>query len=413
MDDLAKQMEAIREEIDTDWSPDRVDDGRVRLAHGIRRQAQIQAAVRTSALVMLLAGAAGLGSLYGEDGPEVAYVIPAAQPNTEFTDGSHGYLLTEDAEVTEVARRDDRLEVRLDRGAAIFSVVRDESRRFQVSAGRARVEVLGTTFRVERGLEEAVEVSVLEGRVRVFWDGEAAGTLTRGQRLSLPPLAPVPMPSPPAEDDTPATAAPEPAPSEPTAEPEARAPRRPSRPQPARPTATPTASENEEAVAEPSPEVEAPSAPSSWQELARDRQYDAAHSALQASGSSAGLSRPQDLMLAADAARLSGHPSEAVGYLQRMVSQHPGDARAALGAFTLGRILLHQLGRPAEAAQAFRRAQALRLPGSMREDALAREVEAWSRAGNTTNAQQAARQYEARYPNGRRLQAVRRHARFE
>ena len=44
----------------------------------------------------------------------------------------------------------------------------------------------------------------------------------------------------------------------------------------------------------------------------------------------------------------------------------------------------------------------------MAQDALAREVESWSRAGEASLARERAEQYVSLYPKGRRLGAVRR-----
>ena len=88
-----------------------------------------------------------------------------------------------------------------------------------------------------------------------------------------------------------------------------------------------------------------------------------------------------DLLLAGDVARLSGHAAAAVAPLSRAVTLHPGDPRAPLAAFTLGRVHLEDLGAPRDAAIAFARARELAPDGPLAEDALAREVEAWSRAG--------------------------------
>jgi transmembrane sensor len=111
-----------------------------------------------------------------------------------------------------------------------------------------------------------------------------------------------------------------------------------------------------------------------------------------------------DLLLAADTARLSGDPGAAVPYLERVVRNHAGDPRAGLASFTLGRVLLDELGRPSEAADAFARAR--KGGGPLAEDALAREVEATARAGDTVRSQELAREYQALYPNGRRAKSV-------
>jgi transmembrane sensor len=83
---------------------------------------------------------------------------------------------------------------------------------------------------------------------------------------------------------------------------------------------------------------------------------------------------------------------------------HASDPRAGLASFTLGRVLLDELGRPREAADAFARAR--QAGGPLAEDALAREVEATARAGDKVRSRELAGEYQALYPNGRRAKAV-------
>jgi transmembrane sensor len=113
------------------------------------------------------------------------------------------------------------------------------------------------------------------------------------------------------------------------------------------------------------------------------------------------------LLEAADAARRAGRPDEAAGLLEQVVRQHERDPRAPLAAFTLGRLLLTELGRPADAAAAFARARALAPRGALAEDALAREVEAWARVPDGARARARAEEYQRLFPAGRRLEAVR------
>jgi transmembrane sensor len=112
------------------------------------------------------------------------------------------------------------------------------------------------------------------------------------------------------------------------------------------------------------------------------------------------------LLDAADAARLSGHPQVAITYLRKVLDQHRESPVAPLAAFTLGRVLLERLGQPSEAADAFATARQLAPTGSLAQDALAREVEAWSKAGRPDDAYRCAREYVDTYPKGRRLRAV-------
>lgn len=106
------------------------------------------------------------------------------------------------------------------------------------------------------------------------------------------------------------------------------------------------------------------------------------------------------LLSAADDARAGGRPQDAVEPLSRIVHDHPDDARADVAAFTLGRLLLEDLDRPSEAADAF--AMARSRGGPMTEDALAREATARQRAGDGDRARTLADEYLRSYPQGMR-----------
>jgi transmembrane sensor len=141
-----------------------------------------------------------------------------------------------------------------------------------------------------------------------------------------------------------------------------------------------------------------------WRLLAEQGQYREAYDSLHRESEASVRDEIHELLLAADTARLSGHSGEAVPYLRRILLQHGDDSRAPLVAFTLGRVLLDELGRPAEAAEAFRRARARHAP--LAEDALAREIEAWASAGDARRAHALALEYQRSYPQGRRIRAV-------
>jgi tetratricopeptide (TPR) repeat protein len=114
------------------------------------------------------------------------------------------------------------------------------------------------------------------------------------------------------------------------------------------------------------------------------------------------------LLRAADTARRAGSPEAAVPYYRRLLRTFPSDERAPVAAFTLGRILLTQLDRAAEAADAFATSRRLAPTGALAEDAWAREVEAAARAGEAERARGLARTYLARHGDGPRAAAVRR-----
>lgn len=116
---------------------------------------------------------------------------------------------------------------------------------------------------------------------------------------------------------------------------------------------------------------------------------------------------PADLLLAADVARRAGHPQAAVAPLRRLVESYPKDPRTPSAAFTLGWVLLTDLGRAREAAVAFAEAERIAPRGALAEDAAARVPEAWQKAGDSRRAAQAARHYEQLYPTGRYLTLMR------
>jgi transmembrane sensor len=118
----------------------------------------------------------------------------------------------------------------------------------------------------------------------------------------------------------------------------------------------------------------------------------------------------EELLRAADAARAAGDWGRARTLFERILAEHPRDSRTSLAAFSLGKLLLEQLGDARSAARYFAQARSLAPGGSLAEDALAREVEALSRAGAKHEARLAAREYFERYPNGRRRALVERAA---
>jgi TolA-binding protein len=79
---------------------------------------------------------------------------------------------------------------------------------------------------------------------------------------------------------------------------------------------------------------------------------------------------------AADAARLAGRPADAVAPLTAIFTRHPGDPRAAVAAYQLGRVLALDLHEQARAAAAFARAHDLDPNGPLAADAAAHAAEA-------------------------------------
>jgi hypothetical protein len=115
---------------------------------------------------------------------------------------------------------------------------------------------------------------------------------------------------------------------------------------------------------------------------------------------------PAALFERADRARRQGNPALAAAHLRTIVERHPDAPHAAAASFTLGRLSLESLSQPRESALWFEKARLLAKGEPLAEDALAREVEAWSAAGDRVQARQRAALYQRTYPNGSRLKSV-------
>lgn len=239
-------------------------------------------------------------------------------------------------------------------GTAHFEVKPGGERRWIVEAGLASVEVVGTGFSVTRS-EQRVEVSVSHGvvLVRAALVPDGVQRLTAGQKLVVRGAG--------------ASAAA--AGSAPT-------------------------SIVSQASGPVSPQVpfDVIPAPASAAPPVRSRSERADH-----------------WLAEADVARRAGNVEGAITLLRRALDEAEGN-RAALTAFTLGKLLLDSAGRPSEAEAAFARCLALSPPVSIAEDALARLTEAQARAGRKESARNSAAEYVRLYPNGRRLREVQRWA---
>lgn len=155
-----------------------------------------------------------------------------------------------------------------------------------------------------------------------------------------------------------------------------------------------------------------PAAKVRWRALVQSRDWAEAYTEMKRADPKTVRASVDALMAAADAARFGGHPSEAPSYLNEVVEDHGKHAMAPLAAFTLGRVYLEQLAAPSKAARAFAKSRAMAPSGALAADALAREVEAWAKAGDLAQAKDRAQAYLDAYPTGRRVDAVRRHAKL-
>ena len=278
--------------------------------------------------------------------PYPPMVAPLSAPDRalHLADGSLATPLDTGSDIALVRQSVAQVELALASGRGRFEVAPRLERTFSVRAGEVTVTVVGTVFTVER-IADRVGVAVERGTVRVDW-GVGSRLLRQSESGWFPPLQ--------------VSVA-----SEPKAT-------RPPRGKLVRPRAQVVMRETESSLP------------------------------LSARGETA-----EQLLLEADGARLAGRPERGADLLRRLLREHRGDPRAPLAAFTLGRVLLMELGRPREAAAAFAEVRELSPGGSFAEDALAREVEAWSQAGQVELAHARAQEYLRSYPGGRRATTVR------
>jgi transmembrane sensor len=375
-DPTSEKVEEAFRHIQVQWDGARTEDN-LRLTHqAIRRRGRTR--VAASALLLGVVIAMGVSYRLLPGGREAGKVPSVVQDpvghGLRFFDGSSARMLDDRSQIEVVAVTARAIDLRLTAGRGEFDVVPDPGRTFAVHVDGIVVRVLGTRFRVEREGRGAY-VSVYRGKVEVRWPS-GARVLAQGQTGHFPE---------------------EVADTQPSVETEG-----PSKVEPA--ASVPSATE-----------ISRPAAPASrahFRALATRGRYADAYRVL-AGAPGVVASGAEDLMLAADAARLSGHPAEATPYLQQIVRKYRGDERAPLAAFTLGRILLYQLERPAEAADAFALVRKILPEGPLSSDALAREAEAANRAGQRERARGLAEEYGTKYPTGRRLESVRRYGQFE
>jgi TolA-binding protein len=107
-----------------------------------------------------------------------------------------------------------------------------------------------------------------------------------------------------------------------------------------------------------------------------------------------------DLMLLADAARLSGASEPARDALLSLRERFAADPRAATAAFLLGRIYFEQLKDHTRAAHWFSVVLDEQPKGELADDALSRLAEAKALSGDHAGAREAARRYLRHNPKG-------------
>jgi transmembrane sensor len=326
--------------------------------------ATLASVVCVVAVVALRSNRVPMSASSSSDAPtDLAPRNPASRSTIHLADGSEIEVDPATSEIRVIEESAARVRVEVVRGTSRYSVVPNPDRTFDVHCGPVTVTVVGTEFVVERRAE-TTWVEVLHGKVKVSWSDDHAflvagesGTFPRGIAPNV------------AEDGV-------------------------------------TGRDEVDAKA-----ARGPHATQVYRSRVARRDYRGAYAVLSRNPALAG-DTVEELLVAADVARLSNHPSEAVPYLQRIIREHPRDERAPLAAFTLGRTL-GGLGRTEEAMNMFGRVRSVWPKSPLAEDALLRQAEAASQLGDFVAARRLAEQYDRDYPNGRRRSEVRRYARLE
>jgi transmembrane sensor len=371
-----KHLQAIRRELRVRaWNPARVEAGlRELAAHGPPTASRFERAWRSGRLALAVAAAFALGLLgYRASGPaengrvSTAVVTPQVLPIGEGIEAH----FEAGASIAVREKSDTRVVLVMQNGAGRFQVRHDPRRLFRVEAGGVVIEDIGTVFSVDRR-PSSVFVSVAEGAVIVsFADAQgvaAKRTLAAGESGEFPAVVPRKAAS--------TVAPPEPPP---------------------------------EVVSSTPEHVVPPSVPvTGWRELQRAGKHRRAYELLALGDFRDVRDEPGDLLLASDVARLSHHPADAAALLRRLLAGHARDPRAPSAAFTLGWVLMNELGRPREAARAFSQAESLAPRGNLAEDAMARAAEAWLRGGDRVRANAEVERYRSSYPRGRHLATLER-----
>ncbi len=149
--------------------------------------------------------------------------------------------------------------------------------------------------------------------------------------------------------------------------------------------------------------ADAPSSePPAWRQFAKSGELRKAFASAEASGFANACERAtaQELLLLGDAARLSGRADRATEALLALRRRFPHDSRRAAAAFALGKVAFDQQRAYGQAAAWFATCIREQPSGPLSREAAGRQIEALRSAGDAPGAEQAARAYLSRYPDG-------------
>ncbi|HTU59617.1 MAG TPA: FecR family protein [Polyangiales bacterium] len=377
-----------------------------------------QRPVRSAPRGWLLAGVAAallfavFGILHTPDaGPLAARsgsTLTFDRPSTVLSDGSQ-IQLAAGTHLELLENSGQSFAVRLQHGRAHFEVTPGGPRRWRMECGLATVAVIGTALTIERG-DSSLRVEVAHGIVEVRGERVPGGLrrLTAGQSLSIDADS-LKLAANSGTDRQPRSAAPRVAESS-----ASRIAARPPQPQPTAAAGNaPMLATTPGAVAQREKletraalaQHDGPAARASENSSAA-----AARSSAHVHGKVQGYEGDwaERQLGEADRARQLGAQDRALAILERLLREQPGTSQAGIAAFTLARMQMDH--DPRAAVDALRTSLAAATPESLREDALARLVEAYARSGNAALARSTAAEYRRKFPSGRLTAEVERWA---
>ena len=363
---------------------------------------------------------------------ESGYIRGAANAGApvQFSDGTR-IDLAAGTRMSVVAPGPHGARLRVDEGAAHFSVMHLPHAAWSVEAGPYVVEVTGTVFDVRwSSADEIVEVRLQSGSVRVSGPMLTEhATLRPGQHLTarlatrelridenvgttVAPVLAVPPPgaAPPERTAPPETPSPDAAtPRETAALPaptsvEARLPGEAPAPAAARPPAPARAVRRPArtaAVAAMDSHAKADWAPQRWSERVSAGDAKGVVAEAVAHGLDAAVTDTDapELVALADAARYAGRTYLAERVLRAQRTRFPGSAAAGAAAFFLGR-LADDRGAAADGLDWYRRYLTEEPQGPYAAEALGREMIGVARLSGRPAARELAREYLHRFPDG-------------
>tara|TARA_R110002096_G_scaffold435826_2_gene663525 strand:- start:40198 stop:41358 length:1161 start_codon:yes stop_codon:yes gene_type:complete len=380
MTELSKKFADARKHLrDVDWTPERHSAVHRNIGRRLRRFTLSTVAVGSAALAVAVA----VAIVWFAQGSSTERRVAVAPSQIELHDGTRAAPLGGASSLKLVSENDSLVTFSLEAGKGWFEVTPSRTRRVEVLVRDVRVEVLGTEFVVEvKG--DIVHVWVHRGKVSVasksgtvvLRKGEHGTFETEDDRERSDPEALAENgedeASVVAEDGASAAA-----------NADAGVGKTPSEREASNDGLKPSETRTREIEMMPLP-VEEPPSPVAAQPDAVDT-----------------------LWKQADAARRRGDLKIARSILTQLLNEHEDDPRAALAAFSLGRVLLDSGSSAKTAARAFAKARKLSPDGPLVEDALLREIEAWHDAGDSRRAEKRSEKYLRLFPSGRYRRQIR------